>query len=159
MRTIRSKVISREQLANICVELKKQGKTLVSTNGCFDVLHWGHIQYLEQARALGDVLICAVNSDASVKRIKGPSRPIHDEKTRAHQLAGLESVDYVVIFDNDTPNEILEQIKPSLHVKGGDYEPSQLPEKKIVEQHGGKVRCLPLVEGFSTTGILEKNKR
>lgn len=158
MRTIQSKVVSREQLETICVDLKKQGKLLVSTNGCFDILHWGHIQYLEQARSLGDVLICAVNSDDSVKRIKGPSRPIHDEKTRAHQLAGLESVDYVVIFDNDTPNEILALIKPSLHIKGGDYDPSLLPEKKTVEQYGGKVRCLPLVAGFSTTGILEKNK-
>jgi glycerol-3-phosphate cytidylyltransferase len=158
MRTIESKVVGAKEIEKICSDLKGKGKILVSTNGCFDILHWGHINYLEKARALGDVLICAVNSDASVRELKGPSRPIHDEKTRARQVAGLESVDWVVVFDHDTPNEILKLIKPSLHVKGGDYDPNQLPEKEVVEQYGGKVRCLPLVEGFSTTGILERSK-
>ena len=158
MRTIESKVVDAKEIEKICSDLKNKGKILVSTNGCFDILHWGHINYLEKARALGDVLICAVNSDASVRKLKGPSRPIHDENTRARQVAGLESVDWVVVFDHDTPNEILKLIKPSLHVKGGDYDPNQLPEKKVVEQYGGKVRCLPLVEGFSTTGILERSK-
>jgi rfaE bifunctional protein nucleotidyltransferase chain/domain len=158
MRSIQSKVIQQDQLGSVCKDLKKSGKTIVSTNGCFDILHWGHLQYLEKARELGDVLICAVNSDRSVQKLKGPSRPINKELIRARQLAALEAVDYVVIFDEDTPNQILELIKPSLHVKGGDYKPEDLPERAVVEKNGGKVKCLPLAPGFSTTSLIESLK-
>jgi len=155
MRSIESKVIQQHQLEPLCESIRKSGKTLVTTNGCFDILHWGHLQYLEKARELGDVLICAVNSDASVRKLKGPSRPIHPEGIRAKQLAALESVDYVVVFEEDTPDHVLDLIKPSLHVKGGDYRPDDLPEKAVVEKNGGKVRCLPLAPGFSTTSLIE----
>lgn len=158
MRKISSKVVSLDKLASLSLELKKQGKQIISTNGCFDILHWGHLQYLEKARELGDVLVCAVNSDASVKKLKGSSRPIHSEMVRAQQLAALESVDYVVIFGEDTPNLILSLIQPNIHVKGGDYLPEQLPEKSVVEKFGGKVVCLELVPGFSTTGLIESLK-
>lgn len=128
----------------------------MTTNGCFDILHWGHLQYLEKARELGSVLICLVNADASVKKLKGESRPINAEGIRARQLAALESIDYVVIFGEDTPEKILGEIRPAIHCKGGDYRPADLPETKVVEAGGGKVVCLPLAEGFSTTGLLEK---
>lgn len=158
MRSIQSKVLLKNQVGSICSSLKKAGKIIVTTNGCFDLLHWGHLQYLEKARDLGDVLICAVNSDASVKKLKGPSRPINSECIRAKQLAALEAVDYVVIFEEDTPNQILDLIKPSIHVKGGDYRPEDLPEKSVVEKNGGKVMCLPLAAGFSTTSLIERLK-
>lgn len=138
MRSIQSKVIQQDQLRSVCQDLKRSGKTIVSTNGCFDILHWGHLQYLEKARELGDVLICAVNSDHSVQKLKGPSRPINKELIRARQLAALEAVDYVVIFDEDTPNQILELIKPSLHVKGEIISQKIYPKepllKKMVEK-------------------------
>lgn len=156
MRSIQSKILSIEALKSKVQTLKKSKKRIVSTNGCFDILHWGHLQYLEKARALGDVLICAINQDASVKKLKGPGRPIHSEMIRAQQIAALESVDFVVLFGEDTPNEILEAIQPDIHVKGGDYNPELLPEKSVVEQHGGKVQCLPLAAGFSTTELLKK---
>ncbi|MFM8268706.1 MAG: D-glycero-beta-D-manno-heptose 1-phosphate adenylyltransferase [Pseudomonadota bacterium] len=158
MRSIQSKVLQRNQIELVCQSLKKSGKTIVTTNGCFDILHWGHLQYLEKARELGDVLICAVNSDASVRKLKGPSRPINPELIRARQLAALESVDFVVIFEEDTPSTILDLIKPSLHVKGGDYRPEDLPEKSTIEKNGGKVMCLPLEPGFSTTSLIESLK-
>ena len=158
VRSAQSKLIPREEIQGLCAGLKKANKKIVSTNGCFDILHWGHLQYLEKARNLGDILVCAINSDASVKKLKGPSRPIHSETTRALQLASLESVDYVVVFEEDSPIEILDLIKPSLHVKGGDYSPDKLPEKSIVEKNGGKVECLPLAPGFSTTGLIESLK-
>jgi len=158
MRSIQSKLVQEEQLGSVCQALKKAGKTIVSTNGCFDILHWGHLQYLEKARELGDVLICAVNSDRSVQKLKGPTRPINEEMIRARQLAALEAVDYVVIFNEDTPNKILDVIKPTLHVKGGDYKPEDLPERLVVEKNGGKVKCLPLAPGFSTTSLIESLK-
>lgn len=158
MRSIESKVIQQSQLSSLCESLKRSGKRIVTTNGCFDLLHWGHLQYLEKARELGDILICAVNSDSSVKKLKGPTRPIHSEVIRAKQLAALESVDYVVIFEEDAPQQILELIKPTLHVKGGDYRPEDLPERTVVEKNGGKVRCLPVAPGFSTTSLIENLK-
>lgn len=158
MRRISSKIVSLENLSSLCDSLKASGKKIVSTNGCFDILHLGHLQYLEKARELGDVLICAVNSDASVKLLKGPSRPIHSEAIRAQQLASLESVDYVVIFTESTPEAILEKIRPHFHVKGGDYDPEKLPERAIVEKHGGKVVCVPFTPGFSTSHLIEKLK-
>lgn len=158
MRPISSKLIQKDQLTDTCQSLKSQGKKIVSTNGCFDILHLGHLQYLEKARELGDILICAINSDSSVKKLKGPSRPIHSEEIRAQQLAALESVDYVVIFSEPTPEVLLETIQPDIHVKGGDYSPEKLPERLVVEKHGGKVVCVPFTPGFSTSSLIDKIK-
>ncbi|MBI1861463.1 MAG: D-glycero-beta-D-manno-heptose 1-phosphate adenylyltransferase [Deltaproteobacteria bacterium] len=144
-----------DKVWDLSVRLRSGGKRIVSTNGCFDILHLGHIQYLNEARRLGDVLVVGLNSDSSVKTLKGPKRPIHDERTRTLQIAALEAVDYVVVFPETTPESLLEKLRPFLHVKGGDYDPAQLPERAVVEKFGGKVRCLPLVEGHSTTSLLE----
>lgn len=145
------------KLASIMVEeAKKQGKIVVFTNGCFDILHVGHLRYLQEAKRRGDILIVGVNSDASVKRLKGKDRPINSEKDRAEMLCGLESVDYTVLFEEDTPVALLEELKPSIHVKGGDYKKEDLPETEIVEKHGGEVRILSFVEGKSTTNIVNK---
>ncbi len=150
MRDAASKSLPLKQI----IELS-QGKKVVSTNGCFDLLHWGHLSYLESAKKLGDLLIIGINSDRSVKALKGPTRPIFPEKVRALQLAALESVDFVFIFDEDTPVTFLEQLKPAIHVKGGDYDPSQLPEREVVEKNGGKVICLPFIDGYSTTSLIQ----
>lgn len=136
--------------------LKSQNKKVVFTNGCFDILHVGHLRYLNEAKKQGDVLIIGVNSDASVKRLKGESRPINNQFDRAEMLGGLKAVDYTVIFEEDTPEELIATLKPSIHVKGGDYKKEDLPETKIVESYGGEVRILSFVEGKSTTNIVKK---
>lgn len=136
--------------------LKSQNKKVVFTNGCFDILHVGHLRYLNEAKKQGDVLIIGVNSDASVKRLKGESRPINNQFDRAEMLNGLKAVDYTVIFEEDTPEELIATLKPSIHVKGGDYKKEDLPETKIVESYGGEVRILSFVEGKSTTNIVKK---
>jgi len=135
----------------------RAGKKLVFTNGVFDVLHAGHVQYLAQARALGELLIVGMNTDASVKRLgKGDNRPIHSLEDRAAVLSALRSVDAVVSFDENTPEELIALLKPEIHVKGGDYRIEDLPEASIVQSYGGKVVILPTLEGRSTTGILKK---
>jgi len=134
------------------------GKKTVFTNGCFDILHRGHVEYLNQARDLGDLLIVALNSDASTTRLKGPGRPVNSEKDRALVLASLSCVDYVTFFDEATPVETLEILRPDIHTKGGDYRISDLPEKNTIESYGGKIVILPFVAGKSTTGIIEKMK-
>lgn len=136
--------------------LKSQNKKVIFTNGCFDILHVGHLRYLNEAKKQGDVLIIGVNSDASVKRLKGESRPINNQFDRAEMLSGLKAVDYTVIFEEDTPEELIAILKPSIHVKGGDYKKEDLPETKIVESYGGEVRILSFVEGKSTTNIVKK---
>ena len=136
--------------------LKSQNKKVVFTNGCFDILHVGHLRYLNEAKKQGDVLIIGVNSDTSVKRLKGESRPINNQFDRAEMLSGLKAVDYTVIFEEDTPEELIATLKPSIHVKGGDYKKEDLPETKIVESYGGEVRILSFVEGKSTTNIVKK---
>lgn len=136
--------------------LKSQNKKVVFTNGCFDILHVGHLRYLNEAKKQGDVLIIGVNSDASVKRLKGESRPINNQFDRAEMLSGLKAVDYTVIFEEDTPEELIATLKPSIHVKGGDYKKEDLPETKIVESYGGEVRILSFIEGKSTTNIVKK---
>lgn len=158
LRSLQEKIISSSRLTQLARELKSSGKKIVTTNGCFDLLHLGHISYLLEARKLGDVLIVGINSDSSVKTLKGSNRPICSEMTRALQIAGLESVDYVTIFNEQTPEAMLSKIQPSVHVKGGDYLPENLPEKKVVEAYGGKVVCVSMVEGFSTTSLIEKLK-
>lgn len=140
-------------------QLRSKGKKIVSTNGCFDLLHWGHIQYLWQARKLGDVLICGVNSDASVKGLKGDSRPIQTESIRVKQIAALEPVDFAFVFDEDTPEDFLKDLHSNIHVKGGDYKGKDIPEKRVVESWGGELVFVDLVPGFSTTLLIEKLKR
>jgi glycerol-3-phosphate cytidylyltransferase len=149
-------IVDREELTALSKRLKDSGKRIVSTNGCFDIVHVGHVRILEEARQFGDVLVVGINSDASVKKLKGPSRPINDEQDRAEVLAALRYVDYVTIFDEDTPVEFLKLLQPHVHVKGADYKPEQLAETPIVEQFGGRVEILPLVAGRSTTSVVAR---
>lgn len=149
-------VVQREELARICEQARAAKKTLVTTNGCFDILHVGHVRILKQARALGDILIVGLNSDASVQRLKGPERPINKTEDRAEVLASLECVDYVSVFDEDTPVEFLKAAKPNIHVKGADYKPKDLAETPVVESFGGRVEILALVPGKSTTNLVDK---
>ncbi len=136
--------------------LKAEGKKVVFTNGCFDILHLGHVQYLEQAKALGDILGIGVNGDASGRRLKGKKRPIMDQDERAQIIAALRSVDYVVIFDDDTAEPLVAALKPDVYVKGGDYAQGRdLPEADIVRGYGGKVSLLPFVAGHSTTDVIK----
>lgn len=129
---------------------------IVFTNGCFDLLHYGHLHYLSAARELGDRLIVGLNSAASVSRLKGPHRPINDEATRQHLLAALEVVDAVVVFEEDTPLELIRNIMPDILVKGGDWKPEQIVGSQLVLEAGGQVRSLPYIEGYSTTAIEAK---
>jgi glycerol-3-phosphate cytidylyltransferase len=149
-------VLNREDAKNIINNLKKEGKKVVFTNGCFDILHVGHLRYLNEAKECGDILVVGVNSDDSVRRLKGPTRPINNEDDRAEMLCGLKAVDYAVIFTEDTPNNLIGELKPNIHVKGGDYKKEDLPETKIVESYGGEVRILQLVDGKSTTNVVNK---
>lgn len=132
---------------------------LIFTNGCFDILHRGHVQVLVEARELGDRLLVGLNSDDSVRRLKGPGRPLQPELDRAACLAALECVDAVVVFDEDTPAELIAALQPDIMAKGGDYAPGQLSEREVVEAGGGKVIILPYIEGHSTTELLERAAR
>ncbi len=153
------KVKSRSELAKIVEEAKAAGKTVVSTNGCFDILHIGHIRYLQDARACGDIMVVGVNADSTVRALKGEGRPVVPEKERAEVLAALECVDYVTIFGEDTPVELILAIKPDVHVKGGDYRPEDLPESEAMRRIGGTVQVIPYsgtnTEGHSTTGLID----
>jgi glycerol-3-phosphate cytidylyltransferase len=153
-----TKIKTFDEIVNIRKKLKKTCKKVVFTNGCFDILHVGHVKLLRKAKAFGDVLILGLNTDKSIERLKGPERPIIKENERAEMLAALEIVDYIVFFNEDTPVEIVKKIKPNIHVKGGDYKKNDMPETRFVEKYGGKVEILPLVKGFSTTNIIEKIK-
>jgi len=135
-----------------------QGK-VVFTNGCFDILHRGHITYLAQARQMGDLLVVGLNSDASVRRLKGPARPVNDEQSRALLLAALEMVDYVVLFEEDTPYNLILKVKPDLLVKGGDYAIDNIVGADFVKQRGGEVRTIPFVQGFSSSSIIDHLKQ
>ena len=136
--------------------LQKEGKKIVFTNGVFDILHLGHLIYLEEAKELGDILVVGVNSDSSVKVNKGDRRPINSEKNRAFVLLGTKFVDYTVIFDEKTPEILLDLLKPNIHVKGGDYRKEELPGTAIVERNGGKVKILSFIDNISTTSIINK---
>ncbi len=153
-----SKILDRDQVGVISQAAKSDGKTVVFTNGCFDILHIGHVRYLQDARALGDVLVVGLNSDESVKRLKGPERPVVSELDRAEILAALECVDYLCIFPEDTPIELLEVVRPSIHVKGGDYRVEDLAEGPVVLKHGGRVEIVSFTstatEGRSTSNII-----
>jgi len=151
-----TKIKNRDVLAAIITEEKRRGKRVVFTNGCFDLLHVGHVKYLQKARSFGDLLVLGLNSDASVRRLKGEKRPLIGEEERAHLLAALDCVDYVVIFDEDTPLQLIETIRPLVLVKGGDYTPEGVVGKDVVESYGGRVELVEFVDGKSTTNIIEK---
>ena len=136
--------------------LRAAGQRIVFTNGCFDILHAGHVRYLAAARALGDVLILGLNSDASVRRLKGAARPVNDERDRAEVVGALQSVDAVVIFGEDTAETLIAKVRPDVYVKGGDYTRTTLPEAHIVEGYGGAVAFIPLVAGKSTTDTIRR---
>jgi len=150
--------IKDSQLLGLLGALREQKKTIVTTNGCFDVLHVGHVRYLQKSRSFGDVLIVLLNSDASVKRLKGEDRPINPEDERAEVLCALSCVDYVVLFETDTPVEVLDIIKPNIHTKGGDYDLSTLPESDVILQNNGFVQFIDFVEGKSSTNIINNMK-
>jgi D-beta-D-heptose 7-phosphate kinase/D-beta-D-heptose 1-phosphate adenosyltransferase len=148
-------VIRRDQATKIFSDLRGS-KRVVFTNGCFDLLHVGHVRYLQEARKLGDLLVVGVNSDASVRRLKGPQRPIQNESDRAEILAALGCVDYTIIFEEDTPLELIKQVMPQILVKGGDWKPESIVGSDIVTAAGGTVMSLSFVDGRSTTQIISK---
>jgi D-beta-D-heptose 7-phosphate kinase/D-beta-D-heptose 1-phosphate adenosyltransferase len=150
------KIKNLDVLTSIVEAEKERGKKVVFTNGCFDLLHVGHVRYLQKARKYGDLLVLGLNSDDSVRRLKGEKRPLIGQKERAHILAALDCIDYVIIFDEDTPIRLLEALKPSVLVKGGDYTPETVVGKDLVESYGGKVELVEFVDGRSTTNIIEK---
>lgn len=149
-------IITRENIARISLEIKRQNKTIVFTNGCFDIIHPGHIYYLSEAKKLGDYLIVGLNTDSSVKRLKGEERPINTEEDRAIVMDSLKPVDLVVFFDEDTPLELIKAISPNVLVKGGDYKKNEIVGAEFVEQTGGKIIIIPFLEGKSTSKIIEK---
>jgi len=155
-KNFKDNLLTAEEMRKEIVKLQKAGKRVVFTNGVFDILHIGHLTYLEEAGNLGDILVVGVNSDASVKVNKGDKRPINSEKNRAYVLLGTKFVDYAVIFDEKTPEKLLDILKPDVHVKGGDYKKEDLPETKIVEGNGGEVKILSFVDNVSTTQIINK---
>jgi rfaE bifunctional protein nucleotidyltransferase chain/domain len=150
------KIKSLEEMVRIREQLRREGKMLVFTNGCFDLLHAGHVRYLNQARAMGDVLVVGLNSDVSVNTLKGKGRPIIPEAERAEILAALSSVDYVFVFDGLTPQRVIDALVPDVLVKGADWGISEIVGRQTVENAGGVVRNLPLVEGTSTSDIINK---
>ncbi len=135
---------------------KSNGEVCVFTNGCFDILHAGHIQILKKAREMGDFLVLGLNSDESVTRLKGEGRPVNDEKSRECVLAAIRHVDYVLVFDDDTPLELIRRLQPDILVKGGDYKPEEVVGGGIVESSGGRVEIVPLLEGFSTSDVIQQ---
>jgi rfaE bifunctional protein nucleotidyltransferase chain/domain len=148
-------VVSLEEARRLRDQAKTSGRRVVLTNGYFDILHVGHVRYLQAARALADVLIVAVNADSTAARSKDPRRPIVGEMERAEVLAALSCVDYVVVFEEDTAERVVSLLRPDLYVKGGDYDRSSLPEAPVVESYGGQIAILPFETGHSTTAIIE----
>jgi rfaE bifunctional protein nucleotidyltransferase chain/domain len=151
-------IVDFNEIEKICNSLRGQNKKIVFTNGCFDILHRGHIEYLTKAKEFGDVLIVGLNSDTSVKRLKGKDRPINPESDRARILDALKPVDYIVIFEEDTPLRLIQMVKPDVLVKGGDYKVEEIVGSEYVMSYGGKVEIIPFVEGKSTTKIIQKIK-
>jgi rfaE bifunctional protein nucleotidyltransferase chain/domain len=150
------KIKSLEDLKRECTDLRSSGKKITFTNGCFDILHPGHARYLYEARLLGDYLIVAVNSDRSVRVLKGPGRPVFPERARAELLAALGFVDAVVIFDEETPLRVIQELLPDVLVKGADWPEGEIVGADLVKKAGGKVKRVPTVEGFSTSAIIER---
>ena len=152
----RDKVLEQDDLIDVLTDLRHEGRRVATTNGCFDVLHVGHLRYLEAAKDVGDILVVLLNSDPSVQRLKGASRPIVPEAERAEMLSGLACVDYVCIFNQDTPVDLLERIRPNTHIKGGDYSAQSLPEAPVLEGMGTEIVFIPLIEGRSTTNLVQR---
>lgn len=150
------KLIELNELKSIVAKAKTQGKKVVFTNGCFDLLHRGHLHLLREAKKLGDLLIVALNSDSSVKKIKGPHRPVLPELERAELIAALEMVDYVTSFDEPDPYNVVRELRPNVLVKGGDWAKDKIIGAEVVEEDGGKVAVIPYLEGTSTTRIIER---
>jgi len=151
-----SKIKTLKEIKKISQKLKKNGKTIVFTNGCFDIIHPGHIKILKKAKSLGDVLIVGLNSDKSVKKIKGEKRPVIDQKGRCEILSCFWMVDYIVLFNEETPIKLIKTILPDFIVKGGDYKRKEVVGKDIVEKYGGKVIIIPLYKKYSTTNLIRK---
>ena len=156
MNTYLNKIRTLEAAKDRCNQMKRTGKRIVFTNGCFDILHPGHTRYLAAARELGDFLVVAINSDASVRNIKGPKRPIIDEQARAELVAALECVDMVLIFEEDNPLRVIQNLLPDILVKGGDWAADEIIGSDVVKNRGGEVKRIPLVTGCSTTDIIDK---
>lgn len=156
-----AKILDPDHLAVVTDSLRAQGRKLVLTNGCFDLLHAGHVRYLQAARALGDALVVAINGDDSVRALKGEGRPLNTERDRAEIVAALECVSYVVIFPEVRATHLLEKVRPAIYVKGGDYTPATLhpEEREALEKIGAEIRILPFERGYSTSALIEKMKR
>lgn len=153
---IQEKIKSLTELLPLAAEEKKRGKKIVFTNGCFDLLHAGHVEYLEEARKLGDLLVIGLNSDRSVRAIKGTARPVNTQTARAVVLAALECVQYVIVFNEADPLQLILAIKPDILVKGGDWPAAEIVGAKEVKAYGGSVKIIPFVPGYSTTDLIEK---
>ena len=151
-------LVKREDIKALVDIMHNSGKTVVCTNGCFDILHIGHVRYLEKTKTFADYSIVLLNSDVSVKNIKGPTRPINGENDRAELLSALRCVDYVVLFDEDSPRNLLDEIKPDVYTKGADYTMETLPEADIMRKNKTRVEFIKFVEGKSTTGIVKRVK-
>jgi rfaE bifunctional protein nucleotidyltransferase chain/domain len=156
---MKQKILSPDELLGVRKGLRAAGKTLVFTNGVFDLLHVGHVRYLAEARALGDVLLVGINSDRTVRELKGEGRPITNESERAEILAALRQVDYVTVFDDISPRPLIIQLLPDVLVKGGDYNLDEIHGREEVEAAGGRVVSLPFIEGASTSAIIERMKK
>lgn len=153
------KIISLASLKKAVLRSRRQGKTIAFTNGCFDILHAGHVAYLEKAKRPGRILIVGLNSDRSISRIKGPLRPIVAEKQRAAVLAGLSSVDYITVFNEDTPLKLIKAVRPDVLIKGADWKNKKVVGEDVVRPYGGRVELIKYLPNFSTTKIIEKIKR
>lgn len=152
-------LVKREDIRKIVKNLQSNGKKVVTTNGCFDILHVGHVRYLTKTKSFADYSIVLLNSDKSVKLIKGDNRPINSENDRAEILCALSCVDYVVLFDESSPRDLLDEIKPDVHTKGADYNVENLPEADVILKNGGRIEFISFVEGKSTTNIIQAMKK
>ena len=153
---IKTKIKRAEILSDIVAKLKTQGKKIVFTNGCFDIIHFGHVKYLEDAKKKGDILIVAINSSSSIRRIKGSSRPITSERDRAGVIAALHSVDFVTIFNELTPLNLIKKLKPDILIKGADWKTGSIVGADVLKKYGGKVQKAKFLKGYSTSKIIEK---
>ena len=149
-------IVNRQDIKTLCDIIHRSGKTVVATNGCFDILHVGHIKYLTKTKSFADYCIVLLNSDVSVKKIKGENRPINNENDRAEVLDALSCVDYIVMFDENSPRDLLDEIKPDVYTKGGDYTMETLPEADIMKKNNTRVEFITFVEGKSTTNTIDK---
>lgn len=147
------------KLSSVMNRLRSQGKKIVFTNGCFDILHVGHVDYLAKARRMGDILVVGLNSDSSVKKIKGPGRPVNSERDRATVLSALSAVDYISIFSEPTPEKLITKVRPDVLVKGGDWDIKDIVGGDFVRSYGGKVRNISFVKGYSTTSLIRKMEK